>query len=105
MSINNFFDLTSEFGPLVQDVPQRRCQPGKDLSGGGRSGNDDCGGDRVGEVGRTARGGLGDDSQQFAICRRSHSSRVAGSFDHGQALFGGQSGSDDAFQCGVDLGE
>jgi hypothetical protein len=67
VSINNFFDLTSEFGPLVQDVPQRRCQPGKDLSGGGRSGNDDCGGDRVGEVGRTARGGLGDDSQQFAI--------------------------------------
>ena len=53
MSINNFLDLTSELGPLVQDLPQLRCQPGKDLFGGGRSGNDDgllrqCGGDRVG---------------------------------------------------------
>jgi len=42
------------------------------LFGGGRSGNYDgllrqCGSDRVGEVGRAARGGLGDDSQQLAI--------------------------------------
>ena len=72
VSINNFLDLTSELGPLVQDLPQLRCQPGKDLFGGGRSGNDDgllrqCGGDRVGEVGRAARGCLGDDSQQLDI--------------------------------------
>ncbi|MPM84608.1 hypothetical protein SDC9_131681 [bioreactor metagenome] len=81
---------------------------GQDLLGGGGACDGDGllaqgGGDGVGEVLRATRVGLGDDPQQFGPRRGCHALGPAELFNDRETLLGGQTGSDNAFQCGMDL--